>query len=160
LIALLADTHMPRGSRRLPSGCVALLERADLILHAGDFTAASVLEELQAYAPIEAVHGNGDDAALRELLPERHVVESAGVRIGLVHDAGRWNGRAERLVAAFPGCDAIAYGHSHVPELTRHGGVWILNPGSPTERRRAPQRTLIALDVVDGALRPRLVALD
>jgi putative phosphoesterase len=159
LVALLADTHMPRGARRLPDDCLALLGRAGLILHAGDFTATSVLEELRALAPVEAVHGNQDDAALRSALPERHVVEVEGARIGLVHDAGRREGRHERLVAAFPGCHAIAYGHSHVPELARHGDVWILNPGSPTERRRSTHRSLMALEVESGELRPRLVTV-
>jgi len=159
LVALLADTHMPRGARRLPEECRALLGRAGLILHAGDFTAASVLDELRALAPVEAVHGNQDDAALRSSLPEQHVVEVGGVRIGLVHDAGRREGRHERLAAAFPGCDAVAYGHSHIPELARHGEVWILNPGSPTERRRAPHRTLVAIEVERGELRPRLVTV-
>ena len=160
MIALLSDTHLPRGGRRLPPECLALLERADLILHAGDFTAASVLEELRALAPVEAVHGNQDDEALRELLPERHVVEVDGGRIVLVHDAGRREGRPARLVAAFPGCDAIAYGHSHVPELARHGDVWILNPGSPTERRRAPARTMGIAEISGGEARFRLIELD
>ena len=158
-LAIISDTHLPRGRRRLPDACVERLRAADLILHAGDFTAASVLDELRALAPVEAVHGNQDDAALRSSLPEQHVVEVDGVRIGLVHDAGRREGRHERLAAAFPGCDAVAYGHSHIPELARHGEVWILNPGSPTERRRAHHRTLVAIEVERGELRPRLVTV-
>ena len=136
------------------------MARADLILHAGDFTAASVLEELRRLGPVEAVRGNQDDAELRAALPERRVVEAGPVRIGLVHDAGRREGRETRLVAAFPGCAAVVYGHSHLPQVSRHEGVWILNPGSPTERRRAPQPTMIALELEGDELRPRLIALD
>jgi hypothetical protein len=137
-----------------------VLEGADLILHAGDFTRASVLEELRRLAPVEAVHGNVDDPELRSSLPERLVVEAGPLQIGLVHDAGPREGRAARLAAAFPDCAAVAYGHTHMPELARHGGVWILNPGSPTERRRAPHRSLITLELDGGELRPRLITLD
>jgi uncharacterized protein len=114
------------------------------------------LEELQAFAPVAAVHGNMDVPEVRAALPERLLVEAEGLRIGLVHDAGLAPGRRERLLAAFPGCDAIAYGHTHVPEVSRAGSVWILNPGSPTERRRASEHTMIVLE--DGE--PQLVSLD
>jgi uncharacterized protein len=129
---------MPRGSRRLPDACLRRLESAALILHAGDVVAASVLEELRELAPVEAVAGNMDDAELLAVLPERRVVEAGDARIGLVHDAGPRVRRGERLVAAFPGCAAVVYGHTHLPEVSRSGDAWILNPGSPTERRGAP----------------------
>jgi uncharacterized protein len=128
------------------------LERADLILHAGDVVAASVLRELEAYAPVEAVFGNMDDPALQAALPERRVVELEGVRVGLVHLPGPRAGREERMLSWFPGCDAVVYGHTHVPQLEQHRGVWILNPGSPTERRRAPARSLLVLTVDSGRL--------
>jgi hypothetical protein len=115
-------------------------------LHVGDFTAASVLQDLRKLAPVEAVHGNMDEPDLRELLPERAVVEVAGLEIGLVHDAGPAQGRHERLVGWFPACDLIAYGHSHRPERVQVGEAWIVNPGSPTERRRAPARTMAVLE--------------
>jgi uncharacterized protein len=115
-------------------------------LHVGDFTAASVLEDLRKLAPVEAVRGNSDEPGLRELLPERALVEVAGLEIGLVHDAGPARGRHERLVGWFPACDLIAYGHSHRPERVRVGEAWIVNPGSPTERRRAPARTMAVLE--------------
>src|SRR5690349_8411445 len=118
-VALLSDTHMPRGSRRLPDACVRLLARSDLIVHAGDFTAAGVLAELQELGPVEAVHGNMDDAELRAALPAQRVVEAGDVRIGVLHDAGRRDGREARLVAAFPGCAAVVYGHSHIPQVSR-----------------------------------------
>ena len=133
-----------------------ILVEADLILHLGDFTAASVLEELQRLAPVEAVHGNMDDAALRAALPERRVVEAKGLRIGLVHDPGPAPGRHARLAAAFPSCDIVAYGHTHVADMRRAGSVWVLNPGSPTERRRAPGHTMIVLEAGE----PEVIALD
>jgi putative phosphoesterase len=111
-----------------------------------------VLRELEAYAPVEAVYGNMDDPALREELTERRLVEVEGARIGLVHIPGPRAGREERLVSWFPGCDAVVYGHTHVPQLERHRGVWILNPGSPTERRRAPRRSLLVLAIMRGSL--------
>jgi uncharacterized protein len=126
------------------------LERADLVLHAGDLVAASVLRELESFAPVEAVFGNMDKPALQAALPERRVVEVEEVRIGLVHIAGQRAGREERLASWFPGCDAVVYGHTHVPQLEQHRGVWILNPGSPTERRRALRHSMLVLRV-EGA---------
>lgn len=128
-------------------------------MHAGDFTAFTVLEELRTLGPVEAVQGNGDDAALRAELPVERLVEVGGTRIAVVHDAGPRVGRHERLRRRFPGADAIVYGHSHLPEVASAGETWILNPGSPTERRRAPARTMIVLSVEDGGLRPELVEL-
>lgn len=122
----------------------------------GDFTALAVLEELRELAPVEAVYGNMDEPALRGLLPAQAVVESEGVPIGLVHDAGPAGGRHERLVRAFAGCDLVAYGHSHRPEVARMGETWIVNPGSPTERRRAPTHTMAVI----RAGVPELVDLD
>jgi uncharacterized protein len=158
-VAVISDTHLPRGGRTLSAPCLEELAAAELILHAGDVTEASVLEVLGQLAPVEAVHGNVDEPALQLLLPPELVVEVESVRIGMVHDGGPAQGRHSRLIAGFPGCDAVVYGHTHVPELVRHEGVWILNPGSPTERRRAPHRSLMVLEVDGGTLDPRLVAL-
>ena len=135
------------------------LERADLIMHAGDVVAASVLRELEEYAPVEAVFGNMDDPALKQALAERRVVEVDGRPIGLVHVPGPKAGREERLVSWFPSCAAVVYGHTHVPQLERRRGAWILNPGSPTERRRAPHRSMIVLEVTGERLEPRLLEL-
>jgi putative phosphoesterase len=150
---------MPRGSRRLPDECLRLLAGSDLILHAGDIVAASVLDELRELAPVHVVHGNADEPALRAALPETRVVEVEGARIGMIHEPGAAAGRAERLAARFPGCHAVVYGHTHLPELTRHRSVWILNPGSPTERRRGPTRAMIVLEVENGGIEPRPVEL-
>ena len=110
-------------------------------------------------ARVEAVHGNMDEPALQAALPERRIVDVEGVRIGLVHIAGPRTGREERLVSWFPGCDAIVYGHTHLQRLERQGEVWIVNPGSPTERRRAPHRAMALLEVDGRRLEPRIVPL-
>jgi uncharacterized protein len=153
VIAILGDTHMPRGARKLPAACMDLLQRAELIVHTGDLTAVSVIRELETLAPVACVQGNMDEPAARTLLPTTLVVEHAGLRIGVVHDGGPRRGRHERLVERFPDCHLVAYGHSHQPELARVADCWIVNPGSPTERRRAPTRTMAVVE--DGE--PRLV---
>jgi putative phosphoesterase len=151
---------MPRGTRALPAACLERLRAADLILHGGDFTAQSFLEELRALGPpVEGVYGNMDDPALKASLPKERIVEARGMRIGMVHIPGPRAGREERLLARFPGCDAIVYGHTHVPQVERHEGVWILNPGSPTERRSSPERTMVELEVGGLDLAPTLVSL-
>lgn len=160
LVAVIADTHMPRGGRRLPDACVERVRAADLILHAGDVVAEEVFEELTALGPpVHAVHGNVDDPVLCERLPETLVVDAAGLRIGMTHDPGPRAGRESRLAARFPGCAAVVYGHTHEPQVARVGETWILNPGSPTERRRAPCHTMLVLDVADGAIAPELIRL-
>jgi hypothetical protein len=122
--------------------------------------AASVLDELRELGPpLQAVFGNMDEAALRESLPRDLVVEAGGARIGMVHVPGPRAGREARLAARFPGCDAVVYGHTHVPQVERHDGVWILNPGSPTERRSAPVHSMLVLEVDAGDVRPTLVTL-
>jgi putative phosphoesterase len=159
-VAVIADTHMPRGARRLPADCLERLRAADLILHAGDLVALAVLEQLEALGPpVRAVHGNMDDADLRERLPPTTLVEAGGCRIGMTHDPGPRGGRGERLIRRFAGCDAVVYGHTHLPEVTRELGVWILNPGSPTERRRAPVHTMLVLELEGGEIRPELIEL-
>ena len=160
LVAVIADTHMPRGGRRLPDACVERLRAAHAILHAGDFVSEAVFEELSALGPpVHAVHGNMDEPALRERLAASLVVELGGARIGMTHDAGPRAGREERLSARFPGCAAVVYGHTHEPQVARAGEMWILNPGSPTERRRAPSHTMLVLEVGDGTISPELIAL-
>jgi putative phosphoesterase len=150
---------MPRGTRRLPRKCLRRLGESDLILHAGDFVSAAVLDALCELAPVEGVAGNMDEEEVRARLPERRIVEVEGIRIGMVHDAGPALGRAERLVAAFPGCAAVVYGHTHVPEATRVGETWILNPGSPTERRSSPHHGMLGLKVYEGRLDVRTYVL-
>jgi len=160
VVAVISDTHMPRGGRRLPEPCVERLRAADLILHAGDVVAGTVLEELETLGPpVHAVHGNMDEPVLRDRLPETLVVGVGGLRIGMTHDAGPRGGRENRLVQRFPRCAAVVYGHTHQPQIARVGEVWIVNPGSPTERRRAPTHTMLVLEVAAGRVDPRLVEL-
>ena len=152
-VAVIADTHLPRGSRRLPDACVERLRAADLVIHAGDFSTAAAYEEIGAMTKdLVAVHGNVDDAELRRQLPERTEVTVGPVRIGVIHDAGPARGRLERMRRLFPGVDAVVFGHSHMPLLEREGDFQIFNPGSPTERRRAPVRTM-GIASVGGGLR-------
>jgi uncharacterized protein len=139
---------------------VEALRAADLILHAGDFTAVSVLDELRSLGPpVQAVYGNIDEPALHAVLPEELVVEAGDARIGMVHIPGPDAGRELRMVGRFPGCDAIVFGHTHLPVVERHAGVWLLNPGSPTERRRGRFRSFLLLRVSGAAIRPELVEI-
>jgi uncharacterized protein len=160
LVAVIADTHMPRGGRRLPEPCLERLRSADLILHAGDVVACDILAELEALGPpVQAVRGNMDDVTLQARLPAALVAEAGGVRIGMTHDAGPRAGREERLMGRFPHCAAVVYGHTHEPQVARVGEVWILNPGSPTERRRSPAHTMLELQVYAGRIEPELIRL-
>lgn len=108
---------------------------------------------------MEAVHGNADEPSLRAVLPAELTVTVEGVRIGMTHAPGPASGREVRLAERFRSCDVVVYGHTHVPRLARVGRQWIVNPGSPTERRRAPARSMLELKVRGDDLRPRLVDL-
>ena len=159
-VAVISDTHLPKGSRILPAPCRDRLACADLIVHAGDLVALSFLDELERLGPpVEAVHGNVDEGAVRARLPATRIVDLGGVQLGVVHDGGPRAGREARLRARFPGCSAVVYGHSHLPQADLVEGVWILNPGSPTERRRAPARTMLELEVTGGRIVPELVVV-
>lgn len=136
------------------------LHAADLILHAGDFVSAAFLEELRALGPpVEAVHGNMDEPALQASLPKQRVVEAGSARIGMLHDAGPRAGREARLAAGFPDCEAVVYGHSHVPQVDRFEHLWVLNPGSPTDKRRQPVHTMLVLRIEGSRITPELVRL-
>ena len=160
-IAVISDTHMPRGDRRLPAACVDRLRAADLIIHAGDLARLSVLSELQTYGPVIAVHGNVDDEATRAALPETATVDADGATIAVIHDGGPRRGRLGRLNRRFPDAQAVVFGHSHLPLRERDPatGFQIFNPGSPTERRRAPQRTMGIAHAIVGDLTFELIVL-
>jgi putative phosphoesterase len=162
LIAVISDTHMPRGARRLPDACVERIREADLLLHAGDFSTLDVLRELEAIGPpVAGVHGNVDSADLRRLLPEERIVEVDGARIGLLHDAGPRKGRLERMRRRFGDrAQVVVFGHSHLPlHEQASDGFQILNPGSPTERRRAPSHTMALIHVRDAAARCEILGV-
>lgn len=158
LVVLLADTHVPDGvaHRRLPDAVLAAAERADLVLHAGDVTGPTLLAELREVAPTVAVLGNNDHALVGEL-PERTELDLDGVRVAMVHDSGASTRRGERLRGWFPTADLVVFGHSHLPEdELGPGGQRRFNPGSPTQRRRAPWRSFGELRIAGG----RIVSLE
>ena len=209
-LAIVSDTHLPRGGRSLPAECVERLAAADAILHAGDFVAAEVLERLESLGPpVHAVHGNVDEPALLMRLPAVRLLEAAdailhagdfmelsvyealcaigpplwgvrgnvdsaelqarlplsrvvaaeGVRIAMLHDAGPSAGRLARMRRRFPDADTVVFGHSHLPLLESADGFAIFNPGSPTERRRAPVHTMGEALVEDGRVTFSLIEL-
>jgi putative phosphoesterase len=160
-IVVLADTHMrDSGSRRLPERARRELESADVILHAGDVVEAGLLHELAALAPVHAVLGNNDHA-LVGALPETWADELDGVRIAMVHDSGPRAGREGRLHRRFPDAAVVVFGHSHIPwDAPGIGGQHLLNPGSPTERRGQPHRTVAVIDTDAGAFTTRIVEVD
>jgi putative phosphoesterase len=165
LLAIISDTHLPRGSRALPAECVERLRAADLILHAGDLATADVLADLRSIGPpVEAVHGNVDDAEVRAQLPSARVVAAGAARIAMVHDAGPAGGRLDRLRARFAaaGAHAVVFGHSHIPLHERDPATdfQIFNPGSPTDRRRQPTHTMGQARIgEDGAVSFELIDL-
>jgi hypothetical protein len=152
-LAIISDTHMPRGARAIPPACLERCAAADAILHAGDLSALPVLELLRELGPpVHAIHGNVDSAAVRALLPERVALQFGGVRVGMTHIPGPAQGRLARLRDTFPACDAVVFGHTHMPEHAQLDGFQIFNPGSPTERRRAPVHTMGLATIAGGQI--------
>jgi hypothetical protein len=161
ILAIVSDTHLPRDGRGLPERCVELCRGAAAILHAGDLIGAEVLALLRGIGPpLHAVHGNVDEGPVRAALPARLELRFGGVTIGVVHNPGPAKGRAERLAHRFPGCDAIVFGHTHIPQHDRHGAVQIFNPGSPTDRRRAPSHTMGLARISGETIDFELITLD
>jgi putative phosphoesterase len=154
VIVVLADTHIRRSSmRRLPDAVYRALEDADLVLHAGDVLVPELLDELREFAPVHAVLGNNDVAALAAVLPDRLTLDVEGVQVAMVHDSGARAGRPNRMRRWFPEADIVVFGHSHIPMAEEGvGGQLLFNPGSPTERRRQPVHTYGEIDVRDGAI--------
>jgi uncharacterized protein len=160
-IAIISDTHLPRGRQALPDACIARLQAADLIVHAGDFSRLEVLEELRGFGPVVGVYGNTDDALVRAAVPKSAVIPAGERKLAVIHDAGQAQGRLRRLRARFPGADAVVFGHSHIPlHETAPDGFQIFNLGSPTDRRRQPRHTMGVCRVGSAGLAFELVALD
>jgi putative phosphoesterase len=154
LIAVVSDTHMPKGNRALPPECVERIGAAEAVIHAGDFSTGAVLAQLRELCPVVvAVHGNVDEPALREELPEAIEIELGGHVVAVVHDSGPSKGRLARMRARFPEADAVVFGHSHLPLHEEENGFQIFNPGSPTERRRAPRHSMGLLHPTPSGLR-------
>ena len=153
-LLLIADTHVPKRARDLPAPVWAEVERADVVVHAGDWVDVALLDELEARAErLVAVWGNNDHGALRERLTEVARVEVEGVRLGVVHETGASAGRERRCAERCADLDVLVFGHSHIPwDTTAPGGLRLLNPGSPTDRRRQPHCTYMTAVASEGRL--------
>lgn len=148
-LLLLADTHVPVRAKDLPPEVWALVEAADLVVHAGDWVDVALLDALeQRSRDLLACWGNNDGAELRARLPEVGHRTVEGVRLGVVHETGPRQRRELRMDAAHPDLDVLVFGHSHIPwDTLTPGGLRLLNPGSPTDRRRQPHRTVMTVDL-------------
>jgi putative phosphoesterase len=152
---------MAGGRRRLPDRCVELIRSSDLVVHAGDIMSIDALVELEAIGtPLRAITGNMDGWELRDRLPDELELELEGARIAVMHDAGPAAGRIARMRRRFPVADAVVFGHSHIPLHERDGDFQIFNPGSPTERRRAPHHSMGLARIEGGAIEFETVVLD
>jgi putative phosphoesterase len=153
-LVLTSDTHVPHRSRDLPHALWSAIEAADVVVHAGDWVDVSLLDELEQRAHrLVGVYGNNDHGVLRERLPEIARVELGGVRFAVVHETGDAKGREQRCAALFPEVDVLVFGHSHIPwDTTAPNGLRLLNPGSPTDRRRQPFATYLTCVVDEGRL--------
>ena len=157
LAVVVADTHIPRRARALPEALRPHLGRADLILHAGDLMDPAVLDGLAAHAPVVAVRGNLDPP--ESGLPETLEIEFGGVRVAMIHDSGPKRGRRGRMRRRFPGARVVVFGHSHIPWSEDEDGLLLLNPGSPTDKRRQPEHTFAVLQAEGGGVRAEILAL-
>ncbi len=155
LAVVVGDTHVPRRAKTLPDGLNLHLERADLILHAGDLMDPALLDELAAYGPVRAVRGNLDPPEAR--MPETLAFEFGGARIAMIHDSGPKRGRRNRMRRRFPEARVVVFGHSHIPWLEDEGGLLLLNPGSPTDKRRQPEHTFALLQAEGGVVSAELL---
>jgi putative phosphoesterase len=150
----MADTHVPQRARDLPADLWAAVDAADVVIHAGDWVDVPLLDSLEARsARLIACYGNNDGPALRRRLPEIARAELDGVRLAVVHETGPATGREARCAARFPDTDVLVFGHSHIPwNTTAATGLRLLNPGSPTDRRRQPYATFLTAGIANGRL--------
>jgi putative phosphoesterase len=154
-LVVTADTHVPKRSRDLPHALWAAIDAADVVVHAGDWVDVALLDQLEERSRrLVGVYGNNDHGALRERLPEVARAQIEGIRFAVVHETGDANGRELRCSARFPDTDVLVFGHSHIPwDTTAPTGLRLLNPGSPTDRRRQPHGTFVTAVADDGQLR-------
>lgn len=153
-LVLTADTHVATRARDLPPDLWRAIDRADVVVHAGDWVEEPLLDAFEARSRrLVAVYGNNDGLGLRRRLPETATVELGGLRIAVVHETGSAKGREIRCAAAFPDVDVLVFGHSHIPwDTTTETGLRLLNPGSPTDRRRQPTCTYMTAKAGGGGL--------
>lgn len=162
-IAILSDTHFPGRGTTLPEACLDVLERCDLVIHAGDLANLATLTLLRSLGkPLVAVHGNADDDEVRRTLPASAEVELPGLTLAVVHNGGPESGRLDRMRKRFPGAGGVVFGHSHIPlHQTAPDGFFILNPGSATDRRRQPRHSMVELTAApEGAHEIAFLAVD
>jgi uncharacterized protein len=154
-LVLTSDTHVPQRARDLPHALWAAIEAADVVVHAGDWVDVALLDQFESRARrLVAVYGNNDHGPFRARLPEVARAEIEGIRFAVVHETGGKSGREERCAARFPDTDVLVFGHSHIPwDTTAASGLRLLNPGSPTDRRRQPHGTFVTAVADDGELR-------
>lgn len=150
----MSDTHLPKRAKRLPEALLDALPDADVVFHAGDWVDTATLDLLADRSRrLVGVYGNNDGPDLRARLPEVAYAELGGLRFGVVHETGPAQGREARCAARFPDLDVLVFGHSHIPwDTTAPGGLRLLNPGSPTDRRRQPHGTYLTARLAGGAL--------
>ncbi|WP_431218467.1 metallophosphoesterase family protein [Leifsonia xyli] len=153
-LLLISDTHVPKRARTLPALVLSAVDAADVVIHAGDWVDAATLDLLEERSRrLVGVYGNNDGPELRRRLPEIARVEMGGLRFAVVHETGPAAGREARADRDFPDADVLVFGHSHIPwDTVTPGGLRLLNPGSPTDRRRQPVCTYLAAEVADGRL--------
>ena len=153
-LVFLADTHVPKRARNLPERVWAAVESADVVFHAGDWVEPALLDEFEERSTLLlGVHGNNDGPELRRRLPETARITLDGVRFAMVHETGPAKGRDLRCESLYPDADVLVFGHSHIPwDTTAPGGLRLLNPGSPTDRRRQPHCTYMTATAADGTL--------
>jgi putative phosphoesterase len=153
-VVLLSDTHLPLRAKRLPARLWGAIEAADVVIHAGDWVSVALLDELEGRSRrLIGCWGNNDGPELRARLPEVARVSLDGLSVAVVHETGASKGREERCEKAYPDIDVLVFGHSHIPwDTTTPGGLRLLNPGSPTDRRRQPFCTFQTAQIVSGEL--------
>ncbi len=154
-LLLVSDTHVPKRAKELPAQVWSAVEKADVVFHAGDWVTVELLDQFERRSQqLVGVYGNNDGPELRTRLPETATVTLDGMRFAIVHETGPAKGRNERTEALYPNCDVLVFGHSHIPwDTTTPRGLRLLNPGSPTDRRRQPVCTYMTATVDDGLLR-------
>jgi len=153
-LLLISDTHVPKRARSLPAQVLAAVDAADVVIHAGDWVDAATLDLLEERSRrLVGVYGNNDGPELRRRLPEVARVELGGFRFAVIHETGPATGREARCERDFPDFDVLVFGHSHIPwDTVSPRGLRLLNPGSPTDRRRQPVGTYLTAEVVDGRM--------
>lgn len=158
-IGIISDTHVPSRARRVPDATLRHFEDVELIVHAGDLSTLAVLDQLSAYAPVEAVQGNVEQPEVLATLPIKRELVVGGIAIGIVHILGERKRYARNARHEFPSARVVIFGHSHIPYIEDAGGLFLLNPGSATDRRAQPLCTIAVLTIEDGQPRAEIIAL-